>query len=193
MTNSNFENASGWPGANHYMTARDHVATMSLFLLRTYSQYYHLFGQDQYTYKDIKQRNRNKLIGKPGLGVDGIKTGFTSAGGYGIAVSSEVDGRRIVAVLNGMDSKAARTREAERAVDWAQRTFANYTLFETGQVVDFGFVWLGMKKRVPLIVERSIRVTMPRAAREKFSSTFDLQRSDPCAHFRRPNALATWC
>lgn len=164
MTTTNFVNASGWPDDNHFSTARD-IAALSTYLVLNYTKYYGFFGEGSFKYKGVNQRNRNLLLGKPGLGVDGIKTGATKAGGYGISLSAVKDGRRIIVVLNGMKSKRERTTEGERMVDWALRNFDNYTLFTGGQVVDYAHVWLGEKKRVPLVVKDSFRTTMSRSAR----------------------------
>ena len=111
--------------------------------------------------------------------MDGIKTGYTQAGGYGQATSA-VDpetGRRIIAVFNGTDSKAARRREAERLVEFGLENFSNHNLFQVGQVVGYAPVWLGGEDRIPLIVQRNVRRTLRRDAIHNMRGTLLLYQS----------------
>ncbi|MGB0843347.1 MAG: D-alanyl-D-alanine carboxypeptidase family protein [Alphaproteobacteria bacterium] len=169
MNTTNFENASGWPDDNHFTTARD-LTTLSQALINLYPDFYHYFSIPSFKYSDIFQKNRNPLLKKKAFGADGIKTGFTSAGGYGITGSALLNGRRTIMVLNGMPSKSARISESEKMMDWAQRSFDNYSLFKAGQVVDYGHVWLGQRKRVPLVVSNELRITMPVGARSNLKA-----------------------
>jgi len=165
MNNSSFRNSSGWPDENHYSTARD-IATLSVRLIEDHPTYYRMFSETEFTFSKVRQLNRNPLL-KRKLGVDGIKTGHTKVGGYGLAASGVRDNRRVVLVLNGMNSKATRASESERLLmDWALRTFSNYCLFRPGQVVEYAPVWNGLKYHVPLIVANGMTVTLPLNARE---------------------------
>ncbi len=93
---------------------------------------------------------------------DGLKTGHTEAGGYGLAASSLRGGRRVIVVLNGMPTNRARREEGERVMDWAFREFENVTLFSASDVIETVPVWLGASKTVPLVGGRDLVVTMPR-------------------------------
>jgi D-alanyl-D-alanine carboxypeptidase (penicillin-binding protein 5/6) len=121
MTNSHFVNSNGMPDPEHYSTARD-LATLAEHLNADFPEYYHFFGELEYTYNNIKQGNRNPLLYRNGLGVDGLKTGHTDAGGYGLTASAVRNGRRLVAVVNGLPSMQARAddlagRGADRGAD----------------------------------------------------------------------------
>jgi serine-type D-Ala-D-Ala carboxypeptidase (penicillin-binding protein 5/6) len=164
MASSNFRNASGWPDKDHYSTARD-IATLSVRLIEDHPTYYRMFSEREFTYSKVRQVNRNPLL-KRKIGVDGIKTGHTKVGGYGLAASGMRNGRRVVLVLNGMNSKSTRASESERLMDWSLRTFSNYSLFRPGQVVEYAPVWNGEKNHVPLIVSTGMTVTLPLNARE---------------------------
>ena len=177
LTSTTFMNPSGLNEPGHTSTARD-MALLSRALIEDFPQYYPYFSRTEYTYADIRQLNRNLLLGGR-LGVDGIKTGFTSAGGYGQATSA-VDpetGRRIIVVFNGTESKAARKREAERLVEFGLESFSNHELFQVGQVVGHAPVWLGEEEAVPLVVQRLVRRTLRRDAINNMRGTLVLYQS----------------
>ncbi|MEE2760135.1 MAG: D-alanyl-D-alanine carboxypeptidase family protein [Pseudomonadota bacterium] len=165
MTNSHFVNASGWPDPEHRTTARD-LAKLAAATIRDFPDYYHYYSEKTYTYSGIKQGNRNPLIYRE-VGADGLKTGHTEAGGYGLTASALRNGRRLIAVLNGMPSKKARGRASERLLDWGFREFNNYHLFKKDAVVSNALVWMGVESRVPLILERPLVLTLPVKARRK--------------------------
>ena len=97
MLNTNFLNSSGWPEDNHYSTVYD-LALLSNALIREFPDLYLYFSDKEFTYNDIKQPNRNKLLSSV-QGADGLKTGFTRASGWGIAATAKRDNRRITACL----------------------------------------------------------------------------------------------
>ncbi|MBT3551078.1 MAG: D-alanyl-D-alanine carboxypeptidase [Rhodospirillaceae bacterium] len=165
MGNSNFVNASGWPDADHRTTARD-LAKLALATIRNFPDYYHYYSEQSFSYNGIKQGNRNPLIYRD-VGADGLKTGHTEAGGFGLTASAIRGGRRLVAVLNGMPTKKARGRDAERLMDWGFREFNNYTLFEKGAKVSTAPVWMGAAGSVALVLPDSLTLSLPVKARRK--------------------------
>ncbi|WP_408873260.1 D-alanyl-D-alanine carboxypeptidase family protein [Gluconobacter roseus] len=158
MMNSHFLNVTGLPADGHYMTARD-VATVASHLIRDFPQYYHYFGELEFTYNHIRQGNRNVLVDK-GL-ADGLKTGHTDAGGFGLCASSQRNGNRVIVVINGTSSSNERAHEGERLMSWAFANFENATLFRRGQVVDSAPVWMGEHRQVPLVAGADIVMTLP--------------------------------
>ena len=164
LQDSTFKNATGWPDPEHLMTARD-LATLVVRTIKDFPEYYHYYAEDVFTYSGIKQRNRNPLLGKA-AGADGLKTGHTEVGGYGLAASAERDGRRLVLVINGLESNAERARESRRLLEWGFREFANYQLFTAGETVTEASVWLGDTPYVPLIIDRQLTLSLPRSARQ---------------------------
>lgn len=167
MTGSNFANATGWPDPDQYMTAND-LALLALRTIEEFPEFYHYYSETEFTYNDIRQRNRNPLLYK-GIGADGLKTGHTQEAGYGLTASAIRNGRRIVAVVNGLESKKDRSTESERLIDWAFREFNNYALFKSGDVVSDAEVWLGTAGRVPLTITQDVLITLPRKARKDMS------------------------
>ena len=158
MTNTHFENATGWPAPDHHMSVRD-IDTLARAIIGNFPQYYHFFSETNYKFNNIDQGNRNVLVDK-GL-ADGLKTGHTDAGGFGICASSLRGGHRIVMVLNGMPSSRVRVEESERLIEWAFSEFELVTLFAAGQAVETAPVWLGAQAGVPLVSPHDILFTLP--------------------------------
>ncbi len=169
LTNTQFRNATGWPDPDHVTTARD-LAMLAMFLIREYPEFYGLYSEREFTYgksldgKPITQGNRNPLLYKA-VGADGLKTGHTEASGFGLTASTVRGDRRLVMVINGLDSVRARSSESERLLNWGFRVFDNYQLFEAGETVEEAKVWLGDAGVVPLIIEDSLAVTIPKSSR----------------------------
>jgi len=169
LKNSNFTDSSGLPDPNQYVSARD-LALLARRLILDFPEEYHVFSEIDFTYNGIKQGNRNPLLYKK-VGVDGLKTGHTDAGGYGLTASAMREGRRLVLVLNGMNSVNERSRESEKLLDWGYREWANYALFKAGDKVDDAQVWLGVQPTVPLVVDQNLVATMPHLDRDKMKVT----------------------
>ncbi|MBH61516.1 MAG: D-alanyl-D-alanine carboxypeptidase [Alphaproteobacteria bacterium] len=165
LANSTFVNSTGWPDPDHLMSVKD-IATISASIIREFPEYYPLFAEKTYTYNDIKQGNRNPLLYRYD-GADGLKTGHTEASGYGLAASVNKRDRRLILVVNGLQSQKQRAQETERLFDWAFREFDNYALFTAGETVENADVWLGQEGQVPLIIRDDVKLTLPRKARRK--------------------------
>ena len=163
IENSVFRNASGWPEEGHYMTARD-IALLSKRTIDDFPDYYHYYAETSFTFSGIRQGNRNPLIYR-NMGADGLKTGHTEAGGFGLAASVIRDGRRLILVVNGIENAQSRANESQRLIEWGFREFANFALFRAGETVDEANVWLGTEAKVPLILEQDLVLTLPKRAR----------------------------
>ena len=164
LTNSVFRNPTGWPDPEHHMSARD-IATLARRIIQDFPEFYKYDSEKTFKYNNIEQENRNPLVQK-GL-ADGLKTGHTDAGGYGLAVSAIRGGRRIIMVLNGLGTMHQRAEESERLLEWAFAEFEDVTLFTAGDTVEQAPVWLGAEPTVPLVGGRELEVTMPRNWRGK--------------------------
>nr|WP_242011794.1 D-alanyl-D-alanine carboxypeptidase family protein [Acetobacter oeni] len=170
MTNSHFVNSTGWPAEGHYMSARD-VATIAVHLIRDYPQYYHFFSETEFKFNKISQGNRNVLVDK-GL-ADGLKTGHTDAGGFGLCASSQREGRRVVMALNGMPSSNVRAHEGERLLAWSFANFELATIVRKGQVLDQAPVWMGEAPTVPVVVARDVSLVLPHGWQSKVRVSLD--------------------
>ncbi|WP_452033372.1 D-alanyl-D-alanine carboxypeptidase family protein [Azospirillum palustre] len=163
MADSHFMNASGWPDPGHYTTARD-LATLATHLIRDFPQFYHYESERNFAWNGIRQGNRNPLLYHP-VSVDGIKTGHTEVGGYGLTASGERNGRRLVLVVNGLPSPQARNDEPTRLLDWAWNSFTLYPLLRKGELVEQAPVWMGEEDSVPVTVADDVTVTLAPADR----------------------------
>jgi len=158
MKNTNFTNSSGWPEPNHFSSVKD-IAILSNALIRDFPDLYSYFSENDFTYNDIKQPNRNHLLGKL-EGTDGLKTGYTKKSGWGIAATAIRNERRITAVINGTSSSRSRMNEASNLINWAFNQTSQTILFEKNQVITNVDVWLGKKPSVDLIADKKIVSTL---------------------------------
>ena len=158
MRQTNFVNSTGWPDDNHYSTARD-LSIVGQKTIEHHSTYYPLYAERQFVYHDISQMNRNPLLGFfPGA--DGLKTGSTEAGGFGLVGSAIQDGRRLMMVINGAKSKKDRAIDAKALLQWGFHNFTSLQLYKKGDVIAQADVWLGGKKHVNLIAKDNIYLTI---------------------------------
>ena len=158
MNNTNFINSSGWPEDDHYSTVYD-LAILSNAVIREFPNLYLYFADEEFTYNEIKQPNRNKLLSSV-QGADGLKTGFTKASGWGIAATAKREDRRITVVINGTNSSRSRMNESANLINWAFSQTSQKELVKEGQVITQVDVWLGNKPRVNLISSRKVVSTL---------------------------------
>jgi D-alanyl-D-alanine carboxypeptidase (penicillin-binding protein 5/6) len=169
LAHSHFVNSSGLPDPGQYMSAED-LAKLAAHVIRAYPEYYGYFAMKDFTWSKIRQPNRNTLVDE-NIGVDGLKTGHTDAGGYGIVASSLRDGRRLILVLNGLKSEKERINEARRLLNIGYREFKSYQLIGAGDALADAPIWGGRKQRVALTVTESLHVMMPVDARKEMKVT----------------------
>ncbi len=167
LEDTQFRNSTGWPDPDHYTTARD-LAILAQRIITDFPEHYQLYSERTFTYNEIKQGNRNPLLYRD-VGADGLKTGHTEASGYGLTASAEQNGRRLLMVINGLESPKVRSQEAERLMRWGFREFENYALFEAGESVDDAEIWLGEEVGVGLELSDPLTITLPRGARKDMS------------------------
>jgi D-alanyl-D-alanine carboxypeptidase (penicillin-binding protein 5/6) len=168
MNNSHFMNASGWPVDGHYSTPRD-LAIIGEHLINDFPEYYHFFSEPSFSYvadgRTITQPATDPLVGKV-PGVDGIKTGHTDIAGYGIISSAKRNDRRLILVVNGLQTEQERATESARLLEWGFRNFENDKIITKGDEVEQAKVWLGKDVTVPLVVDNDVTVVLPIAKRD---------------------------
>jgi serine-type D-Ala-D-Ala carboxypeptidase (penicillin-binding protein 5/6) len=166
LTHSQFRNPTGWPDPDQFMSSHD-IATIARRIISDFPEYYKYDSERSFKYNNIEQENRHPMV-QAGT-ADGLKTGHTDAGGFGLVASSLRDGRRLIMVLNGMTSMHERAQESEKMMNWAFANFENVTLFSANEVIDNAPVWLGQSKTVPLVGGRDMIVTLPKSWRQTAS------------------------
>ena len=172
MVNSHFTNASGLPDPALYTTARD-LATLGAALVRDFPEYYPLHAMREFTFNNIVQQNRNRLLGLE-AGVDGIKTGHTATAGYCLVVSGERDSMRLVGVLMGAESEKVRTAEARKLLGFGFRFFEGQKLHAANVSLARTRVWKGEVKELDVGVASDLQVTVPRGQAGKVSETLEV-------------------
>ena len=162
MQHTHFTDSTGWPHPDHTTTPRD-LAILAKALMNDFPEYHRYHSEREFTYHGIRQFNRNRLLERTDLGVDGIKTGHTDAAGYGITLSTKDahTGRRLILVINGLASEAARAMEGERLLVWGLRNFKNISVAEPGQILRHGKLWSGVKDTAGLTVKAPLLATVP--------------------------------
>ena len=157
LENTNFQNVTGMPNKEHYTTSRD-LAILSQRLIQDFPIQYKRFEQKKYTYNDITQYNRNKLLRTYEL-ADGIKTGHTSSAGYCLSASAQSDDTRFVAVIFGAKSSKARFKYAKTLFKFGFRNFTTEKYFKKKQIIARERIWGGQDKYIDIGFDRDIYIT----------------------------------
>lgn len=160
---TSFKNVTGWPDPNHLSTALD-LAIITRNMIKQYPTLYaKYFPIKEYTYNNIRQQNRNPLLFKSDLQSDGVKTGHTVEGGYGLVGTSVAkDGSRYIVVVNGLKTSGERDRESHGLLKWAEQSFTTQKILSKGKVVHTTDLWLASKKSVNLIAAEDLYITLKR-------------------------------
>ncbi len=172
MTNSTFVNANGWPAVGHRMSMRD-LGILADRLITDFPTFYPLFAETEFLFDGrvpSNSQNRNPIL-RMNFGADGLKTGHTQEAGYGLVGSAKQGDRRVIFVITGLDSAAARADESERIVNWAFRQFAERSLGDAGTRIAEADVWMGDAPSVGLALAEDISLLMPTAAGDEIEAT----------------------
>ena len=165
LTKSTFGNSNGLPDPSNKMTVRD-LGKLARHIILDYPEFYKLFGEREFTWNKIRQQNRNPLLNSLD-GADGLKTGYTKEGGYGMVGSAVQNGIRLIVVINGLDDPDDRAREAKKMLEWGFRNFEARTLFAENQQVGYARVFGGENRYVKLASPQPIKVMVPKNGSEK--------------------------
>jgi D-alanyl-D-alanine carboxypeptidase (penicillin-binding protein 5/6) len=172
MTGSHFLNSTGLPDENHYMTAKD-IARLAALLIRKYPEYYNWYSQKEYTFNEITQYNRNKLLWRD-ESVDGLKTGFTDSAGYCLVTSASKDGMRLITVVLGTESANARVDASQALLNYGFRFFETHKLYDAGTRLTTSRIWKGSTETVPLGLDEALYVTIPRGQYKSLDASMSI-------------------
>ena len=170
MENTNFANSSGINNTENVSTVRD-IMIMSNFLIKEFPEEYKYFSEKEFTWDrtggdPITQGNRNPLLYKS-LGADGIKTGYLALEKYSLASSVYRNGRRLIAVASGFNTKNDRSRQSAKLLTWGLTNFDLIEIAKINTPIENADVWLGKKDLVGVYAKKDIYKTIPKA-RKKF-------------------------
>ena len=173
MKDTHFMNSSGWPHENHYTTARDQ-ATLARAMIRDYPEIYALHSIREFTYNNIKQSNRNRLLWTD-TSVDGIKTGHTESAGYCLVASAVRDGIRLISVVMGAAGTQARTNATQALLNHSYRFYETRKLYAVDETVTTVKVWKGERDSLDLIVEDELVLTLPRGQYDQIETQMTVE------------------
>jgi len=165
LTRSTFANSNGLPDPGNRMTVRE-LAKLARHIILTYPDFYKLFGEKEFTWNKIRQQNRNPLLNSL-EGADGLKTGFTKEGGYGMVGSAVQNGIRLIVVVNGLDDPDDRASEAKKMLEWGFRNFEVRTLFAADQPIGYARVFGGERRSVKLASREPVKVMVQKNGNDK--------------------------
>ena len=174
MVNTNYQNATGLPGAEHYTTAHD-IAILSAALIRDFPEHYQWYAEKEYTYNGITQHNRNKLLWRDNT-VDGLKTGHTEEAGYCLSASAKRDGMRLIAVVLGTASENARAQEIQKMFNFGFRFFETHQLYAADEAITQTKVWKGQTDQLNLGLAQPLSITVPRGRYKDLQASTNIQQ-----------------
>ncbi|MGL4475599.1 MAG: serine hydrolase [Shewanella sp.] len=175
MQDSHFENSHGLDSAQHKTTAYD-MAILGAALIRDVPNEYRVYGEKSFTFNGIKQYNRNGLLWDKSLNVDGIKTGHTSGAGYNLVSSATKDGMRLISVVMGTGSEAARKAESKKLLNYGFRFFETVTPYKAGDTFVEQDIWYGDRPKVKLGVATDTPITINRGMAKNLQANFELTK-----------------
>jgi len=165
MTRSTFANSNGLPDPGNKMTVRE-LSMLARYIIQTYPEYYKLFGEKEFTWNKIRQQNRNPLLNSL-EGADGLKTGYTKDGGYGMVGSAVQNGIRLIVVVNGLEDPEDRATEAKKMLEWGFRNFESRPLFAAQQPIGYAKVFGGDSRSVKLVSPKPVEVMVQKNGNDK--------------------------
>jgi len=159
MMNSSFTNSTGWPDPDHLTTIQD-LLTLTVRTIEDFPELYYYYAEKEFTYSGIRQLNRNPLLFNE-INADGLKTGHTSLGGYGLVASVLKNNRRLILILNGLKRNKDRSNESERLIKVGFNQYKVIDLYKKNQTITNLQVWGGRKKNVDVYSKENVNLTVP--------------------------------
>lgn len=172
MLDTNFVNATGWPHEDHYTSARD-LANLTGVLIERFPAHYKIYSEKTFTYNEISQRNRNKLLFRDKT-VDGVKTGHTEAAGYCLVTSALRNGMRLIAVVMGASSESSRATESQKLLTYGFRYYKTVDLYAGDESLRKVRVWGGKHSSINLGLAEDVVVTIARGARDNLTANLEI-------------------
>ncbi len=172
MTKTVYKNSTGWPDSEHLTTARD-IATLVAAMIREFPDHYSWYAEKVFTYNNIKQYNRNKLLWRD-KSVDGLKTGHTESAGYCLAASAKRADMRLISVVLGTDSEKSRASVSQSLLNYGFRFYETHKLYTAGEMLSQSRVWKGNVDAVALGLIEDLHITIPRGSYKQLNALMDI-------------------
>jgi len=172
MTGTQYINATGLPDPNQFTSAAD-SARLARALISEFPDFYGWYSQREFTFADIRQHNRNRLLWRD-PSVDGLKTGHTSSAGYCLVTSASRDGMRLISVVMGTDSEEARATASQALLNYGFRFFETYQLYDAGEQISTERVWKGQVNELGLALTDDLFVSIQRGRYDALQATLEV-------------------
>ncbi len=176
LADTHFVNATGWPAEGHHSSALD-MAKLARAIVIEDPEHYALYAEKEFVWSGIKQPNRNLLLWRDPT-VDGLKTGHTEEAGYCLVASAKRDGQRLIAVVFGTDSEAARATETAKLLAYGFNFFESKTYFKRGEAVQSVDVWKGAARTVKAGVAADFAAALPKGSGSEYQTRVALASAD---------------
>lgn len=173
MNDSHFVNATGWPDEDHYTTAHD-LAILTRALIREFPEYYSWYSIKEFTYNNIRQSNRNRLLWLDER-VDGVKTGHTESAGFCLVTSARQDNMRLISVVLGTDGENARVEATRKLLNYGFRFYDTFQLYKANEPLTEMRIWKGEIEMLPLGLTNDLYITLPRGQRAKLDASMTVE------------------
>ena len=171
MKKTNFMNSTGLPNPQHYSTAQD-LALLAIAIIRDFPEYHPLYAMKEYRYNNVTQANRNRLLWTDPT-VDGMKTGYTENAGYCLIASARRGERRLLSVVLGAASEAARAAESQKLLNYGFQNYDSVKLYEKSQTVTSLPVWKGVINSVKAGFLNDLYVSLPKGQADKVKASLE--------------------
>ena len=190
LKNTHFMTVHGLDAEGQYSTARD-MALIGQALIRDVPEEYALNKEKEFTFNNIRQHNRNRLLWSTNLNVDGVKTGHTSGAGNNLVASATQGDMRLISVVLGTQSDAIRFRESEKLLTWGFRFYETVTPIKANAPFSQQRVWFGDKREVNLGVEKDAAITIPKGQMKNLKASFTLNSPQLEAPLKKNQVVGT--
>ncbi len=172
LQNTHFMNSTGWPDPDHYTSAHD-LARIAMALIRDFPDYYPWYKIKEYTYNNIKQYNRNRLLWLDDR-VDGLKTGHTESAGYCLIASAKQGDMRLISIVLGTPSENARASASRALLNYGFRFYETFALHKAGEPLTSMRIWKGEVESLPLGLKDTLYITAPRGSRKQIKANMNI-------------------
>ena len=174
MKNTHFTNSTGLPDPNHYTTAHD-LSLLATAIIRDFPEFYPLYSQKEYTYNNITQPNRNRLLWIDPH-VDGMKTGWTKNAGFCLITSAMRDKRRLISVVIGAKSANARSAESQRLLNYGFQSYDTLHLYKKNDSLTTIHLWKGAQNELKAGFDRDVYFTLPKGQSDRLKATMEYKQ-----------------
>tara|TARA_A100001234_G_scaffold214929_1_gene219075 strand:- start:76 stop:1227 length:1152 start_codon:yes stop_codon:yes gene_type:complete len=175
LTNTLFQNSTGLSDTNHFSSAKD-LATVTSLLINNFPEIYDLHKEKSFTFNEIEQFNRNRLLWRD-TSSDGVKTGWTESAGYCLISSAKRNDMRLIAVIAGAKTDKDRFNDTQRLLEYGFRFFSTQEVIKKNNALKDVSVWGGKEKLVSLGSENDIKLTLPRTTFKNITISYDFQNN----------------